>query len=506
MVRIPDDVLDRFHSEDQITQWQQKAFPTDQPKAGCRTAPGHLRDGEPVFFLTDDAGNLVFLGRAQMFRFPYDLSPEDLVPEEIRSARLDFAEAIFGKVDENGAIKGRVQFEDAVAVEGGPEWYESLLVPQILSAPKPTTFQHYLAQDGRKDKDELTTYLEGDRTTIRGHKLYWHRWDERSGIAQVKEPNDHDRRLEDLQQVSPADTQHTIIRPVKAGVVFAGRVRFENLTDLELGALLAALELPEGCCHRLGMGKPLGLGSVRIKTRLCLVDRAARYRAWQPTGEIAGEDGSRFRTAFENAMLQHARSSGETLLTDQQGLRQIARLDALYQMLSWVNRPSRDATRYMVIEGGDATRYPKDNRGNVNEFRTRPVLPTPHAVAGRTEPAWPPDPPQPRSAGGSVGVPTPPSSHGPGTSASPSPRSHSPTASAPPAKAKPVQKGQTRTGTLKRSAEGWVAMFEGDPREARIVNPADLPETAAEGLRAEFFITEQSKRGGIKARFERVEE
>jgi hypothetical protein len=48
-------------------------------------------------------------------------------------------------------------------------------------------------------------------------------------------------------------------------------------------------------------------------------------------------------------------------------------------------------------------------------------------------------------------------------------------------------------------------VFEADPREARIANPGDLPQTAVEGMRAEFFITEQSKRGGIKARFERLE-
>jgi CRISPR-associated protein (TIGR03986 family) len=492
---VPEAIWERFHAEDQITQWQERAFPTDRPTRGCRRAPGHLRDGEPVFFLTDservsneNPAGLVFLGRAQMFRFPYDCSPADLVPDEICNAGLDLAEAIFGKVDHEGAIKGRVHFEDAIAVEGGPDWYEPMLIPQILSAPKPTTFQHYLTQDGTKDRDQLATYLKGDYTTIRGYKLYWHRWDEERGISQAKEPNDHDRLLEDLQRESPHDTQHTIIRPVKAGVVFVGRVRFENLADLELGALLAALELPEGCCHRLGMGKPLGLGSVRVKTRLCLVDRAARYRAWHPTGEIPGEDGSRFHTAFENAMLQHAKMSGETLLAGQQGLRQIARLDVLYQMLSWNNRPLAEKTSYM----------------NLARFRQRPVLPTPHHVAGRPEPPWPPDPPRPSSGSGGAGAATLPGSHGPGPSASPHPSS--PSAGPPAGKAKPVQKGQTRTGTLRRSGEAWVAVFEGDPREARIVNPSSLPHNAADGMKATFYIAEQSKRDGIKARFERVEE
>jgi hypothetical protein len=44
---------------------------------------------------------------------------------------------------------------------------------------------------------------------------------------------------------------------------------------------------------------------------------------------------------------------------------------------------SRDETRYLKIQGGDAERY-----RNANEFRYRPVLPTPHFVANATEPEW----------------------------------------------------------------------------------------------------------------------
>jgi CRISPR-associated protein (TIGR03986 family) len=251
VVPIPDNTWDRFHSEDQITQWQERAFPIDYPMAKCRRVKGHLRDGEPVFFLTDDQGSLLFFGRAGMFRFPYDLSPADLVPQELRGAWLDLAEAMFGRVSEQGAIQGRIFVDDAVATSDEPEnWFEETLGPSILSSPKVTTFQHYLTQDGTKGQDQLRTYLEADRhhTTIRGHKLYWHRWDEAQGLKQAMESRNHDALLADL------DTQHTIIRPVKAGVGFSGRIRFENLTSLELGALLEALHLPHGCAHRLGMG------------------------------------------------------------------------------------------------------------------------------------------------------------------------------------------------------------------------------------------------------------
>jgi CRISPR-associated protein (TIGR03986 family) len=502
-VVVPEPIWTRFHDEDQITQWQERAFPRNQPRGTRRRGAGHLRDGEPVFFLTDservceeNPAGLVFLGRAGMFRFPYDRSPADLVPTALSTASLDLAEAMFGKVDRHATIKGRVRVEDAVATAGGPDWLESILVPQILSAPKPTTFQHYLTQDGQRGKEQLTTYLEGDHTTIRGHKVYWHRWgpEELAGVRidhvvvreqgrEVKKAHDEVRTELQGPDAKEKHTQHTILQPVKAGVTFRGRVRFENLTDLELGALLEALQLPDGCCHRLGMGKPLGLGSVRIASRLQLVDRAARYGAWQASDVQENEDGSRFRSAFEAAMLRHARASNETLLANRQGLRQVGRLNALYQILTWSSRPAPGATGYM-----DLTR-----------FRQRPVLPTPHAVAGSDEPAWRNDPPRPGSSPGEhLGSLNAPREMG---------RDQRPVAAPSRAPAvKPVEKGQTRSGVLKRRDDGWVAIFEGDPRDGQIVNPRAIPGDCVDGTPAEFFITEQSKPGGIKARFNRIQE
>ncbi len=389
-VHVPQYVWDRFHDEDQITPWQARAFPRDKPEPGCRRADGYLRSGEPVFFVRDDElatadnpNGLVFLGRAGMFRLPYDVGPADLVPSHLANAGLDLAEAMFGRLRDGAAIKGRVFFEDAVAVGGGPDWFEDVIVPRVLSAPKVTTFQHYLTQDGTRGPHDLTTYLRGDHTTIRGHKWYWHRWSDDKGLELVKEsPEDHDRLLRDLRGSQPADTQHTIIRPVKGGTRFAGRVRFENLTDIELGALLCALDLPTGCAHKLGMGKPLGLGSVRIEPQLKLVDRAERYRSWRASGATAS-DGSQFRRAFEEAIVQHARASNEPMLQGRFGLRRIARLDALFFLLEWQNRPASSATASMDLA----------------RFRQRPVLPTPHAVAGAPEPPWPCDPPRPAASG-----------------------------------------------------------------------------------------------------------
>jgi len=496
-VSVPEAIWERFHDEDQITQWQEKAFPRNQPPNGTRRSDGHLRSGEPVFFLVDESkqssGNpegLVFLGRAGMFRFPYDKGPSDLIPEPIRDAGFDLAEAMFGSVRGDRAIKGRVFFEDAVATSGGPDWLDEVIVPSILSAPKVTTFQHYLTQDGTKEGQGLTTYLDGDQTTIRGHKLYWHRWCDAQGIANVRESADHDEKRDALlRRDASLHKQHTIIRPVKSGVTFTGRVRFENLTGIELGVLLESVSLPEGCAHKLGMGKPLGLGSARVEARLHVIDRAQRYASWGGTGD-KGESGDRFRESFRAAIGNHARATSETMIQANAGLRRIARIDVLYRILAWQDRPASDRTAYMRL----------------TQFKERPVLPTPHGVLGNQEPAWPKDAPAPPSNTGSAGRGP---SRASGTSARRPARPERidqprPLPGPAPAKPKPVEKGQTRPGTLVRSGDQWVAAFEGDTRQARIINPDKLPADAPDGARAEVYITEQSKRGGITCRFERI--
>ncbi len=383
-VEVPDQVWERFHDDDQISQWQEQAFPVGKPGAvpdeERRAADGHLRKHEPVFFVRGSDGRVEFLGRARMFRFPYPQRLSDLVPEHLRGG-LDRAEVLFGRVarnrdDKQPTIKGRVFVEDAVALGDG-DWLQDEFTPHVLSSPKPTTFPHYLTQDGRRPKRDLTTYLDGDDTALRGHKLYWHRWDDDRGRQAIEAAP---------SPASEPSTQHTRITPVAPTVVFEGRIRFENLTDVELGAVLAALDLPEGYAHKLGMGKPLGMGSVRITPTLHLVDRTRRYQSWEDSGEVAADEvaetGRRCRERFEEAALAHASASGETLLPDGHGLRQIARLDALFTMLRYEGRPPWEATDYLPLDA----------------FRNRNILPTPHRVAGLDEPPWPDSPPSPGAA------------------------------------------------------------------------------------------------------------
>lgn len=495
-IQIPRDKLERFHSHEQITPWQESAYPKHKPLTNCRKDDGHLRDGEPVFFLCDEKRKtddnpegLLFFGRAQMFRFPYDLSPVDLIPPEIKGEGIDLAEVVFGRVsqdkeDKRPAIKSRVLVEDAVAAGEGDDWFEEVIVPHILSSPKVTCFPHYLWQPGAVG---TYTYLESDlqQTNIRGHKLYWHRWDRDRHLGNVKieaaEDEQGRRSHEEVRQalmgpnVNNRHKQHTVMRPVKAGVVFIGRIRFENLTDLELGALLAALNLPEGCAHKLGMGKPLGLGSLKIDAKLNLINPDDRYGSWDNHGVFAG-DSAAFIGEFESAMIAYAKASAETVTNGRTGLRRIARLEALFQILQWERRPDPSKTGSM----------------GVNDFRSKPVLPSPCHVASQSE--TPQDDKTPYA-----GDPRPEKVQ---LQSAPGPKSERPAKQA--KRFNAIQKGQTLEGLLKQSDQKWVARFDGDDRDAVIENPRKIPDGTKAGAKAEFYILLQSKKRGIKARFQKL--
>jgi len=410
---IRDDVVQAYR--DQITPEQQALLGNN----------GVLVKGQPVFYYQDD-DNLLF-GHAMMFRVPYPKSPYDLLTEESRHPRrqggpllatpqIDIAEAIFGFVrqtrlaaDREQGRAGRIFVSDAqLVLKDGQQiqdiWFDlQPLTPFVLGSPKPTTFQHYLVQQTpdpiRTDRINqhgkaiselrLADYnASSDETAIRGHKLYWHK-------GNVSRQNIEDTQF--VRQQTYNDSQHTYFKPVNAGVSFTFRIYFENITDVELGALLYVLRLAEkfddeGPQHRLklGMGKPLGMGAVSLTHNVKISERDQRYNtllsagrqvgavAWQwddPVREIAGDDAGKCVEAFVRYVLNIVAPSA-------QRLSELPRIQCLLALLSWPG-PNPYYTRYMEIERPvDRALDPPTRRDDqtVNEYKTRRVLPTPTKV------------------------------------------------------------------------------------------------------------------------------
>lgn len=68
------------------------------------------------------------------------------------------------------------------------------------------------------------------------------------------------------------------IQPLDRESMSTFRLDFTSLEAEELGALLQAIVLEEDMRHKIGYGKPLGLGSIELRpSSLTLIDYAARY-------------------------------------------------------------------------------------------------------------------------------------------------------------------------------------------------------------------------------------
>jgi CRISPR-associated protein (TIGR03986 family) len=341
-----------------------------------------LKHGAPVFYVAE-GDEVVYFGHSPNFRIPAQLAgeeraatPLDFVPSGLRDdPRPDLADVIFGWVEESergpkGHRAGRVFFSDAYFVEAREGvWLKSEpITPHTLSGPKPTTFQHYLVQDrdaghDPDDKKSLAHYgTPPNETQIRGHKLYWHKGENPDIEATAKE-RQHEKQL-------------TRIVPLQPGVRFSFKIYFENLRDEELGALWWAVALPgekgKTYRHKLGMGKPLGMGAVAITPRLYLTDRPARYAhlfsdgSWE---EAAREgDAEPYLEAFESFVLKESQ-----VAPDADRLAEVERIQQLLALLQWHEDDNTwlEATRYMEIEHGP---------DKINEYKERPVLPDPLAV------------------------------------------------------------------------------------------------------------------------------
>jgi CRISPR-associated protein (TIGR03986 family) len=332
---------------------------------------GILQVGKPIFYIEEN-GEVIRFGHTPNFRIAHvvtdqdgrkrAVTPRDCVPKTLLSPDItDYTEAMFGFVPENDkdtrqAYAGRVFVTSATLIEKQSEVLHNEELKRTPGSPKPTTFQHYLEQPKGKDtqKRELHHYgsLENGRpkARIRGHKLYWR---QRVNFDGLKRDNSDGSKPK----------LETKLRPVKAGISFKFRVFFENLTNAELGALAWALTLggDKDAHHMLGMGKPYGLGMVKLTPTLYLSKRRERYSQLFDTkgqwyrAEDKQDDNADFITAFKNEIEKH---TGKPFEKNE-------RIKDLMRLLR-LQTPAEDNTCFSYME--------------LEEFKERRVLPKPSEV------------------------------------------------------------------------------------------------------------------------------
>lgn len=203
--------------------------------------------------------------------------------------------ALFGYISKHKgqSLASSVRFTDAVTTDKD-NWYMEPVVLDELGEPKPGTVEFYtdkpeklerqkrmsakywtydyvileekeerkkLQTKGQKSSRQILALNAGD-LQIRGRKFYWHHSNE-SLSNKLSDGN-----LSEMKQR---------IRPLKTGNKFTFSVYFEQITEVELARLCWALDFHNSdCAHKMGRGKPLGLGSVQIKVdelKLRKIDR-----------------------------------------------------------------------------------------------------------------------------------------------------------------------------------------------------------------------------------------
>lgn len=134
--------------------------------------------------------------------------------------------------------------------------------------------------------ESVRLQLYGPRKKRPGNsrKFYRH---SRSGVASLRDPS-----------------STTTLYPVKRGSSFRFRVDFSSLDARELAVLLYALFLEKGLAHKIGHGKPKGMGSVLIEREMIEVQSARQYALGQSGESIPEEVREELRRIKEDESLK----------------------------------------------------------------------------------------------------------------------------------------------------------------------------------------------------------
>lgn len=271
----------------------------------------------PCYF-TEKDGVVEHFGHGRYYRIAYDLKISDHLPNSLERHNngVDLCDSVFGYGD-NWA--GRVSFSDA-HVQGTLKMCPSDY-PHPLMGPNPTSFQLYLNQD----VDDHNTYNHWghEHASLRGYKMYWHQ--------PLEKAKNWTRTVEEKEIKGTRK-----IRPVDRGVTFTSCIHFERLSDVELGALLMSLNLDKysggqrRTYYKLGMGKSIGFGSIKLNTEVTIFDNNSRYAA---LFENDAWNTGKSTTKSEEYVKAFTTYRDDVLGADKPAYN--AMLDDLYMMMDW---------------------------------------------------------------------------------------------------------------------------------------------------------------------------
>ena len=206
----------------------------------------------PVWYQQDKENGRTYLSFASIGRYAYENTMYDLVGYRRPCTSRKYlckACALFGMASDDSRLGSRIRITDATLQGDAKTAFMDDVVLQELAGPKISYLPFYT---GSGQTTKMLTYDQNAQ--IRGRKFYWH--------SEFKGADPGAER--------PARTQrNATMQLVKAGETFLFQVYYDRITDTELKELIWTLTLGENTadsrrCHKIGHGKPLGLGSAKI--------------------------------------------------------------------------------------------------------------------------------------------------------------------------------------------------------------------------------------------------
>lgn len=223
----------------------------------------------PVWYHQDKDKNFIYLSPAQLGRRVYRNSEADLLgdyqPCKEKTAACE-ACRLFGMIgNSENSVGSRIRFTDAVMKCDCPE---DQIIKNVtlepLGSPKPSYFKFYVDSSN----GDLKEGFDSSKIKLKGRKYYWGRKIE----IPISENKDVDR-----------NSQNATFDVVKENNAFEFDVFFNDISDDELEKLCWSLTLGNNSgsdyCQKLGHGKPLGFGSVKI-TYEKVLERNYNHGVW----------------------------------------------------------------------------------------------------------------------------------------------------------------------------------------------------------------------------------
>ncbi len=216
-------------------------------------------DGVPLWYSYDKENDMLHFSYASIGRTMYQNTVNDLVGQGKDTKPCDRHNrcescGLFGTVGDSETGSGMVSKVRVCDAKALARPQTELVTLQELGTPRNSYLPFYM-KNYKEGSDYDTRGAE-----IAGRKYYWHH----------KEPNPKNKTF----QANEKAKRNTTMELVQPGAKFSFDIFYDGITDEQFEQLLWTITIGENkpdstLCHRLGHGRPLGLGSVKLAVDSC---------------------------------------------------------------------------------------------------------------------------------------------------------------------------------------------------------------------------------------------